>query len=123
MSLGFDWYQELKGWQSGIAALFGFAALIIAALFNFWLNRRRDAALQREEMLSVATALYGEILLLRERIALLAKVLSYRYNAGEENVDDQLINDYEPREPALYPLLASKLELLSHDLVLDITRF
>jgi membrane-bound ClpP family serine protease len=70
------WYLELKGWQSGIAALLGFIALVVGALINFSLNRRRDKALGRDEAQAVAAALYGEILSVRERLALLAKVLS-----------------------------------------------
>src|ERR1700722_5331259 len=66
-------YDELKGWQSGIAALFGFIALIIGALWNFRLNRRRDAALRAEEAISVAAALYGEVVLLRMEVASLAR--------------------------------------------------
>jgi hypothetical protein len=120
----FDWYQELKSWQSGIAAILGFFALVVGALFNFWLNRRRDAALRRDEMLGVATAIYGEILLVRERLALMAQVLSHRdHSHGEQEIDDQFIKDYTPSDPKLYPALAPKIGMLRHDLVLDITRF
>ena len=35
-------YDELVAWQTGIAAVLGFGALITAALFNAELNRRRD---------------------------------------------------------------------------------
>jgi hypothetical protein len=117
------WYVELKGWQSGIAAIIGFFALVLGALFNFHLNRRRDDALHRAEMLAIATAIYGEILLMRERLALMAKVLSIRYYHQEQDIDYQFINDYTPSDPILYPALASKIGLLTHDLVLNITRF
>jgi hypothetical protein len=73
-------YVEAKQWQAGIAALLGFLGLIFAALFNFRLNRRRDAQLRSEEMISVASALYGEILLLRDELAQLARtVASYEH--------------------------------------------
>jgi hypothetical protein len=117
------WYQELKSWQSGIAAIIALFALLGGALYNFRLNRRRDDALHREEMLAVATAIYGEILLLRERLALLARILSQHYNNQDKEIDDQFVNDYIPNNPKLYPALAPKIGLLSHDLVLDITRF
>ena len=64
-----DWpyiYQEAKTWQTAIGSIFGFGALMVAALWNFHLNRRRDTALRREEIHSVAAAIYGEILLLRK---------------------------------------------------------
>ena len=78
-------YAELKGWQSGIAALLGFIALIVGALFNFKLNRRRDDALRREEMLSVAIAIYGEILMLRTEVARLAVFVSHIMRLAEMN--------------------------------------
>ncbi len=74
-------------------------------------------------MLAVATAIYGEILLMRERLALMAKVLSYRDHDHANEIDDQFVEDYRPNDPILYPALASKIGLLSHDLVLDIARF
>jgi hypothetical protein len=69
-------YEELKTWQTGIGALLGFVALIVAALWNFHLNRRRDDHLRKEEMRSVAAALYGEIVLLRIEVALLSKIVA-----------------------------------------------
>jgi hypothetical protein len=116
-----DWYQELKTWQSGIAALIAVLGLILGALFNFHLNRRRDEILRSEETLTVSTALYGEIILMRERIALMASALSYRSQGGE--IDNQFVKDYSPSDPVLYPALAPKIGLLSPDLALDITRF
>jgi hypothetical protein len=100
-----------------------FIALVVGALFNFRLNRRRDAALRNDETLGIAAALYGEILLMRERMALMAKVLSNREHYGEHEIDQQFIDDYTPSDPILYPALAPKLGLLPSDLVLEITRF
>ena len=74
--MSLELYNELKGWQTGISSIFGFGALIIAALWNFNLNRRRDAELKNDEALSVATALYGETLLLRKEVGRLAKVVA-----------------------------------------------
>ncbi len=71
-----EFYSELKGWQTAIGSLLGFIALMVAALWNFRLNRRRDAALRADEALSVVTALYGEILLLRKEVGELARVVA-----------------------------------------------
>ena len=46
-----EFYSELKGWQTAIGSLLGFIALMVAALWNFRLNRRRDAALRADEAL------------------------------------------------------------------------
>jgi hypothetical protein len=115
-------YAEAKQWQTGIAALLGFGGLIGAALFNFWLNRRRDARLRREEMISVASALYGEILLLRDELAQLARaVANYEINGRALRDVDQF--SYAPSIPLLYPALAPKLGLLPSELLLGITKF
>ena len=91
-------YAEARQWQTGIAALLGFAGLIVAALWNFSLNRRRDRQLRREEMMSVASALYGEILLLRNELALLACVVAQAERKLREV--DQFT--YAPSTPLLY---------------------
>src|SRR5689334_19002935 len=72
-------YQELKTWQTAIGAFFGFIALMSGALFNFYLNRRRDAQLRQDESLSVTAALYGEIVLLRKEAARLAQGVAQAY--------------------------------------------
>jgi hypothetical protein len=113
---------EAKQWQAGIAALLGFLGLMFAALFNFRLNRRRDAQLRSEEMISVASALYGEILLLRDELTQLARaVASYDINNKELRDVDQFA--YAPSIPLLYSALASKLGLLPSELLLGITKF
>jgi hypothetical protein len=115
-------YAEAKQWQTGIGALFGFLALMGAALFNFYLNRRRDARLRQEEMVSVAAALYGEILLLRNELALLSRVLA-RFGIDNRDLSESDMLHYSPSVPLLYPPLADKLGLLPSDLLLGITQF
>jgi hypothetical protein len=123
MSLA-DLYTELKSWQTGIGAAFGFVALMLGALFNFHLNRRRDAALRRDESLAVATALYSEILLLREEAARLAKIIAaMRFRDDDRDVTEQFVADHMPRDSILYVELAAKLGILPPDYVLAITRF
>lgn len=122
-------YQELKGWQSGLAALLGFIALIVGALWNFHLNRKRDATLRQEEALSVAVALYGEIILLRNEVALLARSVANVHEAvGTERdpaikFDRHFVEAHTLPEPLLYKALAPRLGLLPVDLVLSITAF
>ena len=122
-------YEELKGWQSGLAAILGFVALIVGALWNFHLNRKRDANLRAEEMLSVAVALYGEIILLRNELADLARAVA---NVHEDlgtrpnpvlKFDRHFVEAHAPSEPLLYRALAPKIGLLPAGLVLDITAF
>ncbi len=73
-----DWasvYQELRGWQALIGSLLGFGGLVIGALFNAHLNRKRDDRLRDTGAVTIALSLYGEIRLLRETAAELARVL------------------------------------------------
>lgn len=113
-------YAEARQWQTGIGALLGFLALMAAALFNFSLNRRRDRQLRREEMLSVAAALYGEILLFRKELAVLASAVK-AYKAGIGEHSDLL--RCTPGKPLIYQALAYKLGLLPSELVLGIVQF
>jgi hypothetical protein len=65
-----DLWQRLHDTSPGqptfLGALIGFLALLGGALFNAWLNRRRDDRLRREEQRAVATALRAELAGCRE---------------------------------------------------------
>jgi len=110
-------YTEFKGWQTAIGSAFGFVALILGALFNFHLNRRRDAALRKDEVHSIAIALYSEILLLREKVTALARIVAAWHQ--DRGIYQQFLADHRPRAPILYPKLADKLGRL----LLAVTRF
>jgi hypothetical protein len=122
-------YEELKGWQAGIGSILGFFALMVAALWNFHLNRRRDSRLRTDEALSVAAALYGEILLLRREVAALARAVAVAHiNRGTKRyaaltIDQHLVEAHKLSEPQLFKALASKIGLLPPDLVIAITEF
>ena len=73
MDFFFALYDELKEWQAALGAVLGFLALIFAAQRHFSLNRRRDKELKNEEASSVMGAVYGEILVLRNEAARLAR--------------------------------------------------
>jgi hypothetical protein len=122
-------YAELKNWQQGLAALIGFIALMSAALWNFRLNRRRDAALRAEETNSVAVALYGEIALLRVRAAQIANSVARVYIAegtapgSSVKFDKHFVDANKLPELTLYKALAPKFGLLPSSLLLPITSF
>ena len=122
-------YDELKGWQAALGAALGFLALIFAAQRHFSLNRRRDKQLKNEEALSVMAALYGEILILRNEAARLAKgVAIVSPNRGVQpnaviRLNQHFVDSHTLSEPLLYKTLASKLGLLSVDTMMAITKF
>lgn len=122
-------YEELKGWQTAIGASFGFVALVIGALINFRLNRRRDDLLRKEEAMSIAVALYGEILLLRKEAARVAAAVAAVYiDVGTRRspimrFDSHFFERQVLSEPTIYKALAPKLGLLPTDLLVAITEF
>jgi hypothetical protein len=122
-------YAELRSWQQGLAALLGFIALMSAAVWNFHLNRRRDAALRAEEANSVAVALYGEIALLRVRAAQIANSVARVYVAegtgsgSSLKFDKHFVEANRLPELTLYKALAPKFGLLPSSLLLPITSF
>lgn len=61
-----DWLQNLQGGApvivgSAVGSAFGIISLLIGALFNAYLNRRRDDRLRRSEQTGILTALIAEI--------------------------------------------------------------
>jgi hypothetical protein len=109
--------------------LFGLIALIVGALFNSHLNRRRDDRQRAEEAKAVAAALYGEILPLRREVAQLAKIVAKTHFAEGLQAnptlkfDETLLERNTLTDPLLYRSLATKLGLLEPELVLAITSF
>ena len=129
MGFFFALYDELKEWQAALGALLGFLALILAAQRHFSLNRRRDKELKNEEALSVMAALYGEILVLRNEAAQLARGVA-QASADREMQQDlaiklnqHFVDSHSLSEPLLYTALASKLGCLSANIVVSIIKF
>lgn len=122
-----DFYTELKGWQGAIGSVLGFVALIAAALFNFRLNRKRDERLRNEEIVSIACALYGEIVILRQSVARMANAVGYRYIRhgfhGDQPIDKHFIEQFAIPKPKLYLALASKVGMLQSQLTLEVVQF
>lgn len=120
---------EARGWQTVIGSVFGFGALLAGALWNFRLNRKRDAQLRREETVSIAAALYGEVIYLRRQVAMLARGVARRYQTGgygrrtDDPFDRHFVEMFRLPEPAIYPALASKIGMLPPDVLLGIASF
>jgi hypothetical protein len=119
-------YLELKGWQTAIGSVLGFLALMVAALWNFHLNRRRDARVRNEEVVAIATGLYGEIINLRRHVARMAQGVghrhfSHRFSDNQYNI--HFFEMYPLPEPTLYPALASKIGLLPGSVLLGVVGF
>jgi hypothetical protein len=122
-----DLYAELRSWQTAIGAILGFLALMSGALWNFYLNRRRDARLRRGEAIAVAVALYGEIVLLRREVAKIGNAVAdrYMYFAARkgEIFDKHFVEAHEIPNGFIYENLADKLGFLNPDLIIEIAEF
>jgi hypothetical protein len=122
-----EFYTELKGWQGAIGSVLGFVALIAGALFNFRLNRKRDERLRNEEIVSIACALYGEIVILRHSMARMANAVGYRYIRygfrGDQLIDKHFVEQFAIPKPRLYMALASKVGMLQSQLALEVVQF
>jgi len=124
-----QWLVEIKSWQQGIAAIVAFCGLIVAALYNARLNRKRDERLRQEEVRSVAAALYGEMCVLRSRAAGIARQTAAVYIAQGTNgrstvkIDEHFVRANTLPEQVLYKALASKFGLLPPSLIIQITNF
>jgi hypothetical protein len=125
-----DWYSELKGWQTGIGALLGFGAIIAGALYNAHLNRKRDARLRSDEVIAVASALYGEIVIVRQGVARMANAVAQRYEengtrniGGNDPFDRHFLDGIALQPLRLYPSLAGKVGMLPSQISLEIVRF
>ncbi len=125
-----DWtqfYIEVKGWQTSIGSLLGFAALTWGALYNFKLNRRRDQLLRSEEVIAIASAMYGEILLLRQNAARLAQFVGLRSIkhgfTSDGDFDEYFREMIEIPTPLVFPALAPKIGMLPPSIALEISKF
>jgi len=126
-----DWaqfYTEAKGWQGAIGSVLGFIALVIGALINYQLNRQRDKRLRSEEVVAIASALYGEILLLRQRAARLGQFVAARhFRRGLRNDEDDFDKHFremvEMPAPRMFPALAPKIGMLPPSIALEISKF
>ncbi|RVC79875.1 hypothetical protein EN745_14645 [Mesorhizobium sp. M4A.F.Ca.ET.022.05.2.1] len=122
-----QWLSQLQGAQSSLVGsfagfVFGIAALIVGALFNFRLNRKRDAFLRTEEADAVAAALYGEIILIREELARTANLVA-RTEMRTGSFNTHFLELIRLPDPLLYKALANKLGLLDPKLILAVTDF
>jgi hypothetical protein len=120
-------YDILREWQTLLGAMFGFTALLLGAMWNFYLNRKRDAALRREETIAVVAAIYGEILLLRQEVANIGNLVAQRHKNAHwregEIFDRHFVEDRYFPETFIYQALANKLGFLNPSLIIRIAVF
>src|SRR6476469_2052510 len=84
-SVFWSWLAETSPGQSTfLGSLIGFLALLLGALFNAHLNRRRDDFLQRQDRKVVASALLAELVGLRHSLQSNTEWLKRLQNAADD---------------------------------------
>jgi hypothetical protein len=80
--------------------------------------------LRREDGNAVLVTLYGEIIFLREQVALAAKIIaSFDITGGPRGPDAQFCNDYMPPEPLVFHRLVEKLGAINAVELISIIKF
>lgn len=122
-----QWLSQLEGGQASFVgtltgSLLGLVALVVGALFNFRLNRKRDALLRGDEAAAVTAALYSEIILVRAELARTVRLVA-NIEMRRGKFDAHFMERIRLQDPMLFKALANKLGLLDPKLVLGITTF
>jgi hypothetical protein len=108
-----EWLEGLKGGAptvvgAVIGSLLGFVTLVLGALFNAYLNRRRDDELRRTEAKGVAAAIRAELQSLEEILTYNAQKLRDDPPGGSESF---FLPDLS-HSVRMFPVLTSKTGLL-----------
>jgi len=111
--LGLAWFSASEQRESFVGsftgAAFGLAAIIVGALFNAYLNRRRDDRLRKIEARTLAVALKAELVGLKQ--SLIENADDLEKGSGEFQVPDVATS------VRIMPEMLSKLGLLDPDTV------
>jgi len=117
-----QWLQTASQGQAAfvgvlIGSSIGLVALLLGALFNAELNRRRDDRLRREDQRAVATALRAELEGLRRTLNDAAETVSQE---GYPRSDDQVQVPDLAQSIRIMPEVVSKLGLLDETTIIAV---
>jgi hypothetical protein len=109
------WVGDLKQGQATVLGLAGgFFTLVVGALINAGLNRRRDDRLRREDQRAVATALRAELEGLRRTLSDAAEAVSQE---GYLKSDEQVNVPDLAQSIQIMPAVVSKFGLLDGTII------
>ncbi len=113
----------VRDWQEGIAILTGFLLLVVAYVTNARITRRREAERRLNETRAILAALYGEIVVLREKVAVVARLVADKAMRHQADLGEQFISENMPPAPVLFERLVDKVGVLPSAYVLRIISF
>src|SRR5262245_49779005 len=114
--------EAIREWQEGIAILAGFLLLVFAFLINGRVTRRRESERRRNETRAILAARYGEIVVLREKIAVVTRLVADKA-IRHADLGDQFVAENMPPPPVLFERLVDKIGVLPSSYVLRIISF
>jgi hypothetical protein len=109
-------------WQEGIAILAGFLVLMLAYVFNARVSLRREVERRHNESRAILAALYGEIVVLREKVAVVARLVADKA-MRHADLGEQFIAENMPPAPVLFERLVDQVGVLPSSYVLRIISF
>ena len=115
-------FAILKDWQEGIAILTGFLLLVTSLGLNARATRRREAERRLNETRAILAALYGEIVVLREKVAVVARLVADKA-MRHADLGEEFIAENMPPAPVLFERLVDKVGVLPSSYVLRIISF
>lgn len=121
--------EHNQAWQSAIGSFLGLGPIFVAAILAFRVNKKRDEYLRRIEVQSIATALYAEIILLRNSATKMANLVARRYEdqglgrLSGEPFDAHFFEMVPMPEGNIYNGLQSQIGKLPPNILLGIVQF
>jgi hypothetical protein len=113
---------ELQTWQPAIGSFVGFITIFVAAFVGFRFNARRDERLRQQEVNSIATAIYAEVVMLRKYAAKMANLVAGRYE--RQGPFDPYFFEGVPMPAApIYAALSSDVGKLPAGILLGVVQF
>jgi hypothetical protein len=110
-----------------IGSFLGLIAILLGALYNAHLNRKRDLELLDKEQEAVARALYSEILTLRKELAMAASTVAQMgmdpFHEDRVRSNKDFRGETALPEPILYQTLAPQIGRLDAELIIEVQKF
>ncbi|MSP20897.1 MAG: hypothetical protein EXQ93_05130 [Alphaproteobacteria bacterium] len=114
--------DTLRDWQEGIAILLGALLIVAGMLMNGSTGRRREQDRRRNETRAILAALYGEIVVLRDKLAVVSRLVAEK-TLRHSDLAEQFIAENMPPLPLLFERLVDKIGVLPSSYVLRIISF
>jgi hypothetical protein len=121
--------SSFQQWQPAIGYLLGIVTVLIAGFVSFRFSRQRDEYLRQNEINSIASALYAEVITLRVYAAKMANLVAKRYEENGlgkhrgESFDVHFLEMVPMPAAPVYGGLAAQIGKLPATILLGVVQF